>query len=216
MYIVNKENSILNHFLAELREVDIQKDRQRFRRNLERVAEILAYEVSKTLYYQGKEITTPLQETNIQLLHEFPVLISVMRAGLPFHQGFLNIFDHADSGFIGAYREHDTANDFSIFLGYQALPPIDGKVVILADPMLATGKSMVKAIESILKVGKPEKFIIASAIATPEAVQYLQEQLSIDYSVFIGAMDEKLNEKAYILPGLGDAGDLSFGNKNEH
>ncbi|MBK6265446.1 uracil phosphoribosyltransferase [Marivirga sp. S37H4] len=216
MFIVNNDNSILNHFLAELREVDIQKDRQRFRRNLERVAEILAYEISKSLYYQNKQIQTPLQKTNIQLLMDFPVIISVMRAGLPFHQGFLNIFDHADSGFLGAYRKHTTEEEFSIFLGYQAMPSVDNKVVILADPMLATGKSMVRAIESILQNGKPEKFILASAIATPEAMQYLEEELSVNYSVYIGALDERLNEKAYILPGLGDAGDLSFGNKKEH
>ena len=140
-----------------------------------------------------------------------------MRAGLPFHQGFLNIFDHSDSGFLGAYRKHnDTDDDFSIFLGYQALPPIDSKIVLLVDPMLATGKSMVRAIESILQAGSPEHFILASAIATPEAVAYLEKNLTINYSVFIGAMDERLNDKAYILPGLGDAGDLSFGNKNEH
>lgn len=217
MFIANKENSILNHFLAELREVDIQKDRQRFRRNLERVAEILAYEISKTLYFQGKEIQTPLQKTAIQLLHDFPIIISVMRAGLPFHQGFLNIFDHSDSGFLGVYRQHNTSDDgFSIFLGYQALPQIQEKTVILVDPMLATGKSMVRAIETILQAGQPDQFILASAIATPEAVQYLEQNLKINYSVFIGAMDDKLNDKAYILPGLGDAGDLSFGNKSEH
>lgn len=217
MFIANKENSILNHFLAELREVDIQKDRQRFRRNLERVAEILAYEISKTLYFQGKEIQTPLQKTAIQLLYDFPVIISVMRAGLPFHQGFLNIFDHSDSGFLGAYRKHNQSDeDFSIFLGYKALPSIQGRTVILVDPMLATGKSMVRAIETILEAGRPDHVILASAIATPEAIKYLNENLKINYSVFIGAMDDKLNDKAYILPGLGDAGDLSFGNKSEH
>ncbi len=215
MFIVNKDNSILNHFLAELREVDIQRDRQRFRRNLERVAEILAYEISKSLYFQPKEIQTPLQKTNIQLLTDFPVIVSVMRAGLPFHQGFLNVFDHADSGFLGAYRQNTEEDEFSIFLGYQAMPSVKNKTVIIADPMLATGQSMVKAIESILKSEKPQKIIIASAIATPEALQYLEEQLSIDYSVYVGALDERLNEKAYILPGLGDAGDLSFGNKKE-
>lgn len=214
MFILNKENSIANHFLAELREEAIQKDRLRFRRNLERIAELLAYEISKSLYYQTKQINTPLETTQVQLLHEFPVIVSVLRAGLPFHQGFLNVFDHADSGFIGAYRKHQSETEFEIAMGYEALPPMEGKTVLLVDPMLATGKSLVEAVNHIQKIAKPERFFIASAIGTPKAASYLEESLQVNYQIFLGALDRGLNEKSYILPGLGDAGDLSYGAKH--
>lgn len=216
MYILDKENSIANHFLAELREIDIQKDRYRFRRNLERIAELLAYEISKSLYFSNKEIQTPLEKTSIALMHDFPVIVSVLRAGLPFHQGFLNIFDHADSGFIGAFRKHSEGDEFEIAMGYEALPPVTGRTVILADPMLATGKSLIKAVDHICKIGKPEKFIIASAIGTPEGIQNFEDNLKVDYEIYLGSLDRELNEKAYILPGLGDAGDLSYGQKHTH
>ena len=216
MYILDKENSIANHFLAELREIDIQKDRYRFRRNLERIAELLAYEISKSLYFQNKEIQTPLEKTSVALMHDFPVIVSVLRAGLPFHQGFLTIFDHADSGFIGAYRKHGNGDEFEISMGYEALPPISGRTVILADPMLATGKSLIKAIDQISKIGEPEKFILASAIGTPEGIQNIEANLNVDFDIYLGSLDRKLNEKAYILPGLGDAGDLSYGQKHTH
>ncbi len=214
MFILNNENSIANHFLAELREESIQMDRLRFRRNLERIAEILAYEISKTLFYQTKNIKTPLAETQVQLLATFPVIVSVLRAGLPFHQGFLNVFDHADSGFIGAYRKNNTATDFSIEMGYEALPPVKDKVCLLVDPMLATGKSIVQAIDRIEQIAKPERYVIACAIGTPEAAGYLHEQLNVNYEIYLGALDSGLNNKAYILPGLGDAGDLSYGAKH--
>lgn len=216
MYILDNENSIANHFLAELREIDIQKDRQRFRRNLERIAELLSYQISKSLYFQNREIQTPLEKTSIDLIHDFPVVVSILRAGLPFHQGFLNIFDHADSGFIGAYRKHGMNNEFEITMGYEALPPIDSKTVILVDPMLASGKSLVKAVEHITKIGAPEKFIIAAALGTPEGIQYLHDNLTVDFQIYLGSLDRELNEKAYILPGLGDAGDLSYGQKHTH
>ncbi|MGM0581476.1 MAG: uracil phosphoribosyltransferase [Bacteroidota bacterium] len=216
MYILDKENSIANHFLAELREIDIQKDRYRFRRNLERVAELLAYEISKSLYFQNKEIQTPLEKTSVALMHDFPVIVSVLRAGLPFHQGFLNIFDHSDSGFIGAYRKHSDENNFTIEMGYEALPPLEGRTLILADPMLATGQSLVRALEHIKKVGNPERIIIAAAIGTPEGVQYINDNLNGNYDIYLGALDRELNEKAYILPGLGDAGDLSYGQKHTY
>ncbi|WKV13587.1 uracil phosphoribosyltransferase [Marivirga harenae] len=214
MYILDKENSIANHFLAELREVDIQKDRYRFRRNLERVAELLAYEISKSLYFQQKPIQTPLEETQVALMHDFPVIVSVLRAGLPFHQGFLNIFDHSDSGFIGAYRKHSDSNNFTIEMGYEALPPLNDRTLILADPMLATGKSLITAIEHITKLARPERIIIAAAIGTPEGVKFISENIRGEYDIYLGSLDRELNEKAYILPGLGDAGDLSFGQKH--
>ncbi len=216
MYILDKENSIANHFLAELREIDIQKDRYRFRRNLERIAELLAYEISKSLYYQSREIQTPLEKTAIPLIHDFPVIVSVLRAGLPFHQGFLNIFDHSDSGFIGAYRKHTDEFNFTIEMGYEALPPMKGRTLILADPMLATGKSIVKAVDHIRKIAEPEIIIIAAAIGTPEGVQFLNDNLNGNYDIYLGSLDRELNENAYILPGLGDAGDLSYGQKHTH
>lgn len=216
MYILDKENSIANHFLAELREIDIQKDRYRFRRNLERVAELLAYEISKALYYQNKEIQTPLEKTTVALMHDFPVIVSVLRAGLPFHQGFLNIFDHADSGFIGAYRKHTAENEFTIEMGYEALPVLKDRTLILADPMLATGRSFIKAVEHIIKISKPDRIIIAAAVGTPEGVQYISDNLHENHEIYLGSLDRELNEKSYILPGLGDAGDLSFGSKNTH
>ncbi len=216
MYILDKENSIANHFLAELREIDIQKDRYRFRRNLERVAELLAYEISKSLYYQNKEIQTPLEKTSVALMHDFPVIVSVLRAGLPFHQGFLNIFDHSDSGFIGAYRKQIDTNNFTIEMGYEALPPLKNRTLILADPMLATGKSLIKALEHIMQIAKPERIIIAAAIGTPEGVQYINDNLNENYELYLGSLDRQLNEKSYILPGLGDAGDLSYGLKHTY
>ncbi len=214
MYILDKENSIANHFLAELREIDIQKDRYRFRRNLERVAELLAYEISKSLYYQNRDIQTPLEKTSVALMHDFPVLVSVLRAGLPFHQGFLNIFDHSDSGFIGAYRKHTDETNFTIEMGYQALPPLEGRTLILADPMLATGQSLIKAIEHIRQIANPELIIVAAAIGTPEGVQFINDNLNGNYDIYLGSLDRELDENAYILPGLGDAGDLSYGQKH--
>lgn len=197
-----------------MREIDIQKDRYRFRRNLERVAELLAYEISKSLYFQNKEIQTPLEKTSIALMHDFPVIVSVLRAGLPFHQGFLNIFDHSDSGFIGAYRKHVDENNFNIEMGYEALPPLEGRTLILADPMLATGQSLIKALDHIRQIAKPDRMIIAAAIGTPEGVQYINDNINGNYDIYLGSLDRELNEKAYILPGLGDAGDLSYGQKH--
>jgi len=216
MYILDKENSIANHFLAELREIDIQKDRHRFRRNLERLAELLAYEISKSLYFQNKDIQTPLEKTTVALMQESPVIVSVLRAGLPFHQGFLNMFDHSDSGFIGAYRKQVDEHNFTIEMGYEALPPLDGRTLILADPMLATGQSLIKAVEHIRAISKPERIIIAAAIGTPEGIQYINDNLNDNYDIYLGSLDRELNEKAYILPGLGDAGDLSYGQKHTH
>jgi len=216
MFILNNENSIANHFLAELREEAIQKDRMRFRRNLERIAELLAYEISKSLFYQSRNIKSPLEQTEIQLLHGFPVIISILRAGLPFHNGFLNVFDHADSGFLGAFRKHASDTDFSIEMDYEALPPMEDKTVLLVDPMLATGKSMLQAIERIESVSKPEKYFIACAICTPEAAAFLAQRLTVSYDIYTGAMDRALNDKLYIVPGLGDAGDLSYGSKHTH
>lgn len=214
MFILNEVNSIAHHFLSEIRDVKVQKDTMRFRRNMERLGEILAYEVSKMLLYEEKKILTPLGEASIPLLKDQPVLISVLRAGLPFFQGFLNFFDKADSGFIGAYRNpHDVNFNFDIALDYIAAPEIKNKTIIIIDPMLATGSSLVKAIQQLVVTGVPHHIHVVSAIAAPEGINYIKENVQNPYTVWTGAIDEKLNHMSYIVPGLGDAGDLSFGSK---
>lgn len=214
MFILNEVNSVAHQFLLELRDVQIQKDSLRFRRNLERMGEILAYEVSKSLEYEPKKITTPLGETNIPVLKEQPVLISILRAGLPFYQGFLNIFDSAESGFIGAFRNpHDADYSFDVSMNYHAIPSIEGRTVIVIDPMLATGSSLVKAMQLLESNGRPKHIHIMSLIAAPEGIDYLEKNISIPFTIWTGAVDEKLNNMYYIVPGLGDAGDLSFGSK---
>lgn len=215
MFILNQKNSIANHFLAEIRDVSVQKDRMRFRKNLERIGEILAYEVSKALPYRKRKIEGPFGEISTALLPEQPVIISVLRAAVPFYQGIINFFDHADSGFIGAYREEVQEKDglVTISLNYMAAPDITDKTIILVDPMLATGKSFMKSIKHLLANGTPRQIEIVSAIAAPEGVAYISENLDIPYRIWTGALDEKLNAKSYIVPGLGDAGDLAFGTK---
>jgi uracil phosphoribosyltransferase len=212
MFILSQQPSIANQFLAELRDKQIQKDRMRFRKNLERLGEVLAFEVSKTLSYQKKEIQTPLEQMGMQLSSDQVVLIAVLRAALPFYQGFLNFFDQAESGFIGAFREESGA-DLTVNLGYHASPNLDNKVLILIDPMLATGQSCVKSLKTLLKHGSPKAIHLVAAFAAPEGVEYLKKAISVPYSLWLGSLDEKLNSKSYIVPGLGDAGDLSFGEK---
>lgn len=214
MFVLNKESSIANHYLAEMRDVHQQKDRLRFRKNLERLGEIMAYEVSKKMSFASEDIQTPLELCREQLLVQQPVLITIMRAGIPFFQGFCNIFDRADSGFIGAYRApHQSAEDLTIAMEYVSIPPVEGRPLIIVDPMLASGKSMLQAIEVILKQGKPSHIHIVAAIAAPEGVNYIKNNLTENYSLWTCALDQKLNEQAYIVPGLGDAGDLSYGPK---
>jgi len=212
MFILSKQPSIANQFLAELRNVHVQKDSMRFRKNLERLGEVLAYEVSKTLSFQSKEVVTPLENTAMTVPSDQVVLVAVLRAALPFYQGFLNFFDQAESGFIGAFRE-EGAENLTVNLGYHASPSLDGKVLILVDPMLATGQSCVAALHTLLQHGKPKAIHLVAAIAAPEGVQYLVERISQPYSLWLGTLDDRLNEKAYIVPGLGDAGDLAFGEK---
>jgi uracil phosphoribosyltransferase len=184
----------------------------RFRKNLERLGEVLAYEVSKTLSFQTKEVVTPLENTAIAVPSDQVVLVAVLRAALPFYQGFLNFFDQAESGFIGAFRE-EGAEKLTVNLGYHASPGLDDKVLILVDPMLATGQSCVAALQTLLQHGTPKAIHLVAAIAAPEGVQHLAEHISQPYSLWLGTLDERLNEKAYIVPGLGDAGDLAFGAK---
>ncbi len=215
MFILTKENSIASQFIGELRNVEIQKDRMRFRKNLERLGEILAYEVSKALAYSSKSVQTPLEEAVVQNLSEQPVLISVLRAAVPFYQGFCNIFDRADSGFVGAYRKEDNSGSEKLEIDflYQAMPNLTNRDVILVDPMLATGQSFVKTVQNLLKNGNPRNIHIVSVIAAPEGIAYIQNHVGREIHFWIGALDKGLNDKFYIVPGLGDAGDLSFGPK---
>ncbi|MFT5858777.1 MAG: uracil phosphoribosyltransferase [Flavobacteriaceae bacterium] len=209
----SKSESILSTFLAEIRDVDIQGDPMRFRRNLERIAEIIGYELSKSLKYVEREVTTPLGVTDIPVLESQPVLATILRAGLGMHQGLLNYFDRAESAFVSAYRKHSTAEEFEIYVEYIASPRIDERILIISDPMLATGGSMVTVYEAILQQGTPVKTYIVAAIATPDALDYCQKHLPKNTEYFIGAIDDELTAQSYIVPGLGDAGDLAYGKK---
>jgi uracil phosphoribosyltransferase len=213
MFILSQRPSIANKFIAEMRDVTVQKDRMRFRKNLERLGELFAFEISKKFEFEDQIIQTPLAQTTIQVPKDNPVLLSIMRASLPFYQGFLNFFDQAESGFIGAYREETNDEELTINLGYYASPFLQDRVVILADPMLATGKSIVESIEIICKNGTPKHLHIASIFAAPEGIKLLESEIKIPFTLWIGNVDEKLNDQFYIVPGLGDAGDLAFGPK---
>ncbi|MBX2946604.1 MAG: uracil phosphoribosyltransferase [Cyclobacteriaceae bacterium] len=211
-FILNQTNSIANSMLKELRDKNLQQDRTRFRNNVQKLGSILAYEISKQLSYRTEQVETPLGTATLQVLSEFPVLITVLRAGLPFFQGFQYFFHKSDGGFIGAYRK-ENGEDITINLAYLAAPDLSGKQLIIIDPMLATGKSFVKSIEALMKHGKPTHVHIASLVAAPEGIAYLKEKLTLPYSVYTCALDEKLNTQSYIVPGLGDAGDLCYGEK---
>lgn len=213
VYNLGQSTSIFNTFLGELRDCTVQTDPMRFRRNLERVAEVLAYELSKHLDYQTELVTTPLGEAEVSTLKQQPVLATILRAGLPMHQGLLNYFDRAESAFVSAYRKHTTAEDFDIHVEYLASPSIDGKTLIISDPMLATGSSMVMVYKALLKQGKPSKIHIVSAIAAPEAIEFVKKHLPDTVCIWVGAIDKELTAQSYIVPGLGDAGDLAYGVK---
>lgn len=211
---LGQENSIFNTFISELRNVDVQKDSMRFRRNLERIGEIFAYEISKELEIEVREIVTPLGIANMNLVKDIPVLATILRAGLPFHQGFLNYFDKADNAFISAFRKHYRDGTFEIQVDYISTPVLDDRILILADPMLATGKSMYLAYQELLANGTPKHTHIVSSIASIQGVEYLQSKLSpVNCTIWVGAVDEELTAQSYIVPGLGDAGDLAYGYK---
>lgn len=213
MFILTQQPSVANHFLAELRDVTIQQDRMRFRRNLERIGEVLAYEISKSLPYRQVDVTTPLGVAPTRLLRQPPVLATILRASLPFHQGFLNVFDQADNAFIGAYRGHHIGDeDFEVEMDYITAPDLQDRTLILMDPMLATGRSIEKVYHALLRFGIPAQTHIAAVIASPEGVAYLQSRMP-ECRLWVGAVDVKLDARFYIVPGLGDAGDLSFGQK---
>ncbi|TVP49869.1 MAG: uracil phosphoribosyltransferase [Mongoliibacter sp.] len=212
MFVLSDHDNIVLQYLTELRDIEIQKDRSRFRNNLERIGTILAYELSKDLSYQSIGIQTPIEKTTGKILQEQPLLICVMRAAMPFFQGFLNVFDRADCGFVGAYRK-EAGKNISIDFLYQATPDLTDREVILIDPMLATGKSIISTVENLLKIGKPKMLHVVGAIAAPEGIDHISKNLGLDHKFWIGAIDRALNEKSYIVPGLGDAGDLAFGPK---
>ncbi|MFT4032141.1 MAG: uracil phosphoribosyltransferase [Siphonobacter sp.] len=213
MFILSEQSTIANHFLTELRDIAIQKDPLRFRRNLERIGEIMAYEISKTLPYVREEVVTPLGTSKTFLLAHQPVLAAILRASLPFHQGFLNMFDQAQNAFIGAYRgPHAEGEDFSIQLEYISCPDLTSKTLIIIDPMLATGRSLETSYRALIRYGIPARTHIVAAIAAPEGVEYLQKRMP-ECRIWVGALDECLNHNYYIIPGLGDAGDLAFGEK---
>ncbi len=205
--------SILNNFISEIRDATIQKDMMRFRRNIERIGEILSYELSKTLVYQKKEITTPLGTKTLNLPTNEIVLCSILRAGLPLHNGILNYLDGTESAFISAYRKHIDATNFEIKVEYFASPTLENKTLILADPMLATGQSLVATYEAILKNGTPKETHIVAVIGAQEGVDFIQNNFPENTHLWIATIDETLNDKGYIVPGLGDAGDLCFGPK---
>lgn len=214
MLILTENNSLANRYIAELRDIRVQENALRFRNNLKRIGEIMAYELSQLLPYEEKSIQTPLGIKKTFLPAINPVLITILRAGLPFYQGFLDFFDYAESGFIGAYRkEGGGAEKLDIFMGYKAAPSLGGKYVVLVDPMLATGQSLVQSVQMITEKVKPKHVFICSVIASPEGIAYIKENIELDYTLLVGDVDEKLDENAYIIPGLGDAGDLAFGPK---
>ena len=217
MKIVNlgKNSTILNHFISEIRDIKIQQDSMRFRRNIERIGEVFSYEISKDMQYKFREVVTPLGISNELLMVDFPILATILRAGLPFHKGFLNYFDYSDSAFISAYRQNITEVDFEIKIEYMSTPDINKKNVIFCDPMIASGHSMVKAIDAILSVGSPKHIHIAGIIASSDGIQYISKNTPFqNCTLWIGAEDPKMNSHSYIIPGLGDAGDLCFGKKN--
>jgi uracil phosphoribosyltransferase len=214
IHYLSEGNSVLNHFLGQIRNVTVHNDSMRFRRNIERIGEIMAYELSKELHYAPIEIQTPLGIKNTTEIKNQLVLCSILRAGLPLHLGFLNYFDNAENGFVSAFRHHPNNDDyFDILVQYQAIADINGKNLLLVDPMLATGQSIVAVYNKLMENGTPKEIHIAVVIAAPEGIAYLEEHLPEHCHLWVASLDEKLNEHRYIVPGLGDAGDLAYGNK---
>jgi uracil phosphoribosyltransferase len=214
--IVNLSNqhSLLSNWIHEIRSVDTQKDRMRFRRNLERIGEIVAYEISKVLPFTDSEVQTPLGISPSKLLKEQPVLATILRAGLPLHQGLLNYFDKADNAFVSAYRKHEKDGSFEISLDYISCPDLEGRILIISDPMLATGSSLVKTIQYLKAEGQPREIHVVVAIACTVGIEYVK-RAEPSVTIWCGDIDDELTAKGYIVPGLGDAGDLAFGVKTQ-
>ncbi|MFD2918543.1 uracil phosphoribosyltransferase [Terrimonas rubra] len=209
---LSEQHSLVSNWVSELRNVDIQGDRMRFRRNLERIGEVAAYEISKVLPFVEQEVQTPMGTSLSKLIANQPVLATILRAGLPLHQGLLNYFDKADNAFISAYRKHNKDGSFEISLDYISCPELENRVIIVSDPMLATGSSLVKTISYLRNEGHPKEIHIVAAIACTVGIEYVKrEEPSV--TIWCGDIDDELTAKGYIVPGLGDAGDLAFGEK---
>ena len=215
IYNFSQHQSLYNTFLSQLRSIDIQKDSMRFRRNLERLGEISAYEISKQMDHVSTEIKTPLGVSNMNLLSEKPVLATILRAGLPLHQGLLNYFDDADNCCISAYRKHTSKEDFEVEVEYMTSPKLSNRSVVLSDPMLASGRSMVLAYKALLQKGTPKEVHVVSVISSSEGVEFVKNNLPDNTKLWLGAIDDKMTPESYIVPGLGDAGDLAFGSKED-
>lgn len=216
MKVVNFDqfNSLISQYMMELRNVDIQGDRLRFRRNLERIGQIMAFEISRTMNYKDVEVTTPLDKVDCKVIADGVVLATIFRAGIPFHQGFLQYFDYAENAFVSAYRKYKEKENFDVCIEYLASPNLDGKVLIIADPMLATGASMELSYRALLTKGTPAHIHVASVIASQHAIDYIAKVFPEDRTtVWVGAVDPHINSHSYIVPGLGDAGDLAYGVK---
>ncbi len=212
IFNLSAEDTLANQFLMELRNQVIQRDRSRFRKNMKRLGNLMAYEISKKLRFKNESVETPLATSTLNVLETYPVLLTVMRAGLPYFDGFLEFFDQSDCGFIGAYRQ-ENSEEIIIHLDYVASPQVNNRPVILIDPMLATGKSIVRSVQALQKHGNPSHIYVAALVAAPEGIRFVTENLKISHSLWTCAVDESLNHQFYIVPGLGDAGDLSFGVK---
>lgn len=211
---LSEKHSLISNWIGELRDVQLQADRMRFRRNLERIGEVIAYEISKSLPWEDREIPTPLGTSVCKVLKEQPVLATILRAGLPMHQGMLNYFDRGDNAFISAYRKHNRDGSFDIALEYVSCPSLEGRVLVLCDPMLATGSSLVKTIHMLRNEGVSREVHVATAIACTVGIEYVKREQP-DVRIWCGSIDEELTAKGYIVPGLGDAGDLAFGEKTQ-
>ncbi|BAV10289.1 uracil phosphoribosyltransferase [Filimonas lacunae] len=210
---LSDQHSLVTNWVSELRNVEVQNDRMRFRRNLERIGEIAAYEISKELPWETVDVQTPMGIHSSKLLAQQPVLITILRAGLPLHQGMLNYLDKADNGFVSAYRKHNRDGSFEISLDYVSCPPLDSRIVIISDPMLATGASLVKTIAGLKAEGTPAAIHVVAAIACTTGIELVKAQAGEDIKIWCGDIDDELTAKGYIVPGLGDAGDLAFGTK---
>ncbi len=212
---LEKTDSVFNQYMAELRDAVIQQDRMRFRRNLERIGEVMAYEISKSFEYDDEEVATPLGIKQIRTMHEQPVIATILRAGLPFHNGMLSMFDQADSAFIAAYRKYDkNEEDSEIRVEYFSSPDIEDRILILCDPLLATGESIVKTLKGLMEDMVPKEIHIAVAVASQDGLDYVERTMSrLPVTIWVGSIDEELTARAYVVPGIGDVGDLAYGEK---
>ena len=212
---LERTDSVFNQYMAELRDAVIQQDRMRFRRNLERIGEVMAYEISKSFEYDDEEVTTPLGIKQIRTMHEQPVIATILRAGLPFHNGILSMFDQADSAFIAAYRKYDkNEEDSEIRVEYFSSPDIEDRILIVCDPLLATGESIVKTLNGLMEDMMPKEIHIAVAVASQDGLDYVERTMSrLPVTIWVGSIDEELTARAYVVPGIGDVGDLAYGEK---